>query len=103
MSPVVVVMWCVVTGAGAWWFRPRTSRTVGPLSPGGADAPVGAPLLLDRVGRSVTAVVPALEQVPARHVSLILLAGVLSAPMAGPWSAALVLLALACEIGRAHV
>ena len=96
MSPVVVVLWCVVTGAGAWWFRPRTSRIVGPLPPGGADAPVGGPSFLDRVGRSVTAVVPALEPVPARHVSLILLAGVLSAPMAGPWSAALVLLALAC-------
>lgn len=99
MSPVVVVMWCVVTGAGAWWFRPRTSRIVGPLPPGGADAPVGGPSFLDRVGRSVTAVVPALEPVPARHVSSILLAGVVSAPVVGAWSVALVLLALACARG----
>lgn len=99
MSPVVVVMWCVVAGVGAWWFRPRTSRTVGPLHPGRADAPVGGPSLLDRVGRSVTAVVPALEPVPARHVSLILLAGVVSAPLVGAWSAALVLVALVCARG----
>ena len=95
----MVVMWCVVTGAGAWWFRPRTSRIVGPLPPVGADAPVGGSSFLDRVGRSVTAVIPALEPVPARHVSLILLAGVVSAPVVGAWSVALVLLALASARG----